>query len=197
MFSPEIMNWVVIPTLIFLAGLIDVPISTVRVMSIGRGLRKTATLLGFFEVLIWLIAISQIFQNLNNWLCYVTYAAGFAAGTYIGMLIENKLAVGNVIIRIISNNPFQVLISELSVRGFGYTYLPAQGSQGPANLIFMVIRRKRLNEIIQLIKTNMPDAFYTIEDIQYVSEIFSGSGIYQTASRPSSFRLLNFLRRRK
>ncbi|MBK6611694.1 MAG: DUF2179 domain-containing protein [Chitinophagales bacterium] len=197
MFSPEIMNWVVIPTLIFLARLIDVPISTVRVMFIGRGLRNTATLLGFFEVLIWLIAISQIFQNLNNWLCYVTYAAGFAAGTYIGMLIENKLAVGNVIIRIISNNPFQVLISELSVRGFGYTYLPAQGSQGPANLIFMVIRRKRLNEIIQLIKTNMPDAFYTIEDIQYVSEIFSGSGIYQTASRPSSFRLLNFLRRRK
>ena len=197
MFSPEIMNWVVIPTLIFLARLIDVPISTVRVMFIGRGLRNTATLLGFFEVLIWLIAISQIFQNLNNWLFYVTYAAGFAAGTYIGMLIENKLAVGNVIIRIISNNPFQVLISELSVRGFGYTYLPAQGSQGPANLIFMVIRRKRLNEIIQLIKTNMPDAFYTIEDIQYVSEIFSGSGIYQTASRPSSFRLLNFLRRRK
>ena len=103
-FNPEIFTWVIMPLLIIFARICDVSLGTIRIISIARGYKLIAPLLGFFEILIWLLAIKQIMQNLTNIFYYVAYSGGFAAGTFIGIYIEEKLAMGIFLIRIITLN---------------------------------------------------------------------------------------------
>src|ERR1043165_1455955 len=94
-------DWIILPLLIFISRLADVTLATLRHIFISKGLKHIVPVLGFFEVLIWLIAIRQVFNNLNNMACFISWAAGFSAGTYLGILIEEKLAIGVQMIRII------------------------------------------------------------------------------------------------
>ena len=94
LFDGDTFTYVILPLLIFLARIADVSIGTIRIVMVAKGQKMIAPILGFFEVLIWLLAISKIMQNLDNWVCYVAYGAGFATGNYIGMIIEEKLAMG-------------------------------------------------------------------------------------------------------
>ena len=90
-----------VPILIFFARIIDVSMGTLRIIMVGRGLRTISSLLGFMEVFIWLIAISQVLQNLHGIIHYVAYSAGFASGTFVGMTIERRLTFGLYLVRII------------------------------------------------------------------------------------------------
>lgn len=98
----DMFTYVVMPLLIFLARVGDVTINTLRIMFVLNGKKNVAPILGFFEALIWLLAIGQIFQNIDNPMSYLAYAGGFGAGTYIGMVIEEKLALGRVLVRVIT-----------------------------------------------------------------------------------------------
>ncbi len=166
----EVFIYIVIPALIFFARIIDVSIGTMRIIFVSRGAKIIAPLLGFFEVLIWLLAIGKVMQNLDNWLCYVSYAAGFAAGTYIGICIEEKLAMGTFIIRVVTKSDATDLINRLREEGYGATSLNAQGSKGQVNVIYSVVRRESIAQVVDIIRTFNPKAFYSIEDIRYVSE---------------------------
>ncbi|MFZ5970134.1 MAG: DUF5698 domain-containing protein [Bacteroidota bacterium] len=97
-----VFSFVILPFLIFFARICDVSINTVRIIYMLGGRRYTATLLGFFEAFIWLLVIREIFKHLDNWLCYVAYPAGFAMGIFVGMIIEERIAYGKVIVRIIT-----------------------------------------------------------------------------------------------
>ena len=97
-------NWIILPLLIFISRLADVSLATLRHIFISKGFKALVPILGFFEVLIWLIAIRQIFNSVDSVVCYIAWAAGFSAGTYLGMYIEEKLALGMQIIRIITND---------------------------------------------------------------------------------------------
>lgn len=168
--DPTILNWVIIPLLIFCARLLDVSIGTMRVVFTSRGYKNIAPLLGFIEVLIWLVAIGQVMQNLNNIACYLAWAGGFAAGNYIGLLIEERLAIGQVVIRTITAQPALALIEKLRDEGYRLTTVDAQGARGPVNLLFLVVSRKKKDDVIKLITAFNPKAFYSIEDVRYVSE---------------------------
>jgi len=93
--DPVFFNFVVIPLFIFFARITDVSMDTMRIICISKGYKGKAAVLGFFEVLVWLVAITQIMQNLTNVLCYLAYGAGFAVGTYVGMIIEEKFPIEN------------------------------------------------------------------------------------------------------
>jgi uncharacterized protein YebE (UPF0316 family) len=164
------LSWVVIPLLIFSARVLDVSIGTMRIVYIARGKRLLAPLLGFFEVLIWLVAISQIFKHLDNIACYLAWAAGFATGNYVGMVIEKKLAIGIQVIRIITRFNADQLIGDLKSAGYGLTLLDGEGANGAVKIIFMLIKRKDLPHVKTLIKENNPKAFYTVEDVQFASD---------------------------
>ena len=96
-------NWVVLPLVIYLARMTDVTLGTLRIVMISKGKRKIVPIIGFFEVLLWLIAIGQIMQNLNNVMCYFAWAGGYATGTFLGLFLEEKLALGTQVIRLITN----------------------------------------------------------------------------------------------
>ena len=95
--------WVTLPLIIFFSRICDVSLGTIRHVFISKGFRKIVPLLGFFEVLIWIIVVAQVMKNLNNIACYLAWAGGFATGTFVGLWIEEKLALGLQVIRIITN----------------------------------------------------------------------------------------------
>jgi len=168
--SPDIFHYVILPLLIFLARVTDVSINTMRIIFMLNGRKYISTLMGFFESLIWILAISQIFQNLSSWPTYIAYAAGFASGIFVGMLIEEKLAIGRVVIRVITRVPANELIVHLTEKGYRYWVLDAQSDEGKVNVLFTVVKRETLKATIELIKQYNPQAFYTVEGVKRVSE---------------------------
>ncbi|EOZ92134.1 hypothetical protein A33Q_4227 [Indibacter alkaliphilus LW1] len=167
---PELFNYVIMPLLIFMARVIDVSINTLRIMFVLNGKKKIAPILGFFEALIWLLAIGQIFQNINNPMSYIAYAGGFAMGTFVGMTIEEKLALGRVLVRVITPAPMPDLIEYMKDKNFRFTSVGAEGRYGKVNLLFTVMKREDLKEYVAKVKGLNDKAFYTIESVKRVSE---------------------------
>ena len=162
-------DYFILPFLIFIARIIDVTIGTIRIVMVAKGQKIWAPILGFFEVLVWLIAIARIFENLDNWACYFGYAAGFGAGNYIGLKIEEKLAMGIVKIQIITRKSADTLILNLKEAGFGITHHNAHGGKEEVSIIYSIIKRTELPKVVEKIKFYNPNAFYSIEDVRFVS----------------------------
>lgn len=161
---------IITPLLIFCARVIDVSLSTVHVIFINRGLKRLAPLVGFFTILVWLFAITQIMQHLDHWFNYVAYAGGFATGTYVGIWLEEKLAVGMILVRIITEKEAAPLIQTLKSSGFGVTVSNAQGTSGPVKIVYTVIQRKNQGQVIDIIEQTHPKAFFSTEDIRAASQ---------------------------
>ncbi len=164
--------FIILPLLVFLARVVDVSMGTLRIIFVAKGLKHFAALLGFFEALIWLIAVTQVMQNLNSWQTYIAFALGFAVGNYVGVVLEEKIALGNLLIRIITQKEADELVHVLWEAGYGVTSVDAKGETGPVKLIFSITKRKNLDKIISLIKKYNPNAFYTIEDMRYVNKTY-------------------------
>jgi len=169
-FDSDVYAWVILPLLIFLARITDVSLDTLRIIFINKNFRYCAAVSGFFGVLIWLLVIRQIFQQLNNPLCFVAYAAGFAAGNIVGITIENRISIGKVIIRTITRREAEDLVSVLRSKGYGVTVMDAEGMTGPVKIIFTVAERSNVESIVETIKRYNPNAFYSVEDVRFVSE---------------------------
>jgi len=163
-------NYGLLPFLIFLARIGDVSIGTLRIIFVSKGNKVVAPILGFFEVLIWIIAITRIMENLDNPVCYVAYAAGFATGNYVGLTIEEKLAVGIVMLRIITQHPVPEIIAKMNQEGYGATQINADGSKGKSHITFSILQRQDINKVLVIVKEYEPEAFITIEDIRMVTK---------------------------
>lgn len=169
--SFDYFNWVVFPILIFLARICDVSLAMLRTVLASKGYKQIVPFIGFFEVLIWLAAISQIMNNLNNWVCYIAWAGGYATGSYIGLYIEEKIALGIQVIRIITNQASEELIQELKNKNYGLTILDAEGARGPVKMIFTVVSRKSVKDVIAIINQHTPQSFYSVEDVRSASQL--------------------------
>jgi uncharacterized protein YebE (UPF0316 family) len=161
-------NWIVLPLIIFVSRIGDVTLGTLRHVMTSRGHKDISPILGFFEVLIWIVVVSQIMKQANNFACYIGWAGGFAMGNYIGLLIEERIALGLQIIRIISNQDCGEMINKLQAANHGITVIDAQGAKGSVKIILTVAKRKNIEEIINIIQKYNPDSFYSIEDIRDV-----------------------------
>jgi uncharacterized protein YebE (UPF0316 family) len=128
--------WIGLPLLVFFARVIDVSLGTLRLIFISRGKKYIAPLLGFVEVFIWIAVVAQIVRGVNDLAAYFAYAAGFAAGNFVGMYIEERLAIGTQVIRIIVPYDADDLTANLSVAGYGVTSVDGQGANGPVKLIY-------------------------------------------------------------
>lgn len=167
--DPSVIEWVIIPALIFFARICDVTLGTLRIVFISKGNKTIAPILGFLEVLIWLIAITQVMENLSNVASYLAWAGGFATGNFLGLRVEQKLALGQVMVRVITAEPAHTLLGQLIDKGYRLTSVDAQGTRGKVNLLFMVVKRKKLDEVVEIIRNYNPQAFYSVEDVRSVS----------------------------
>ncbi len=163
---------IILPLLIFLARVVDVSLGTIRIIFVSKGFKFLSLIVGFFEVLIWISAINQIWANLSNVWLILAYAAGFASGNYVGIWLDEKISIGNVMIRIIVTKNSEKLIKELKKEKHLFTVMKGQSGseQADVKIIFSVVKRKDLKKIFQVIKKINPNAFYTVEDIRNVRE---------------------------
>ncbi len=170
--------------LIFFARVVDVSLGTFRIILVSRGFRKVAPFLGFFEVLIWITAIGQIMKNLNGFSSYIAYAAGFAVGTYVGMILESFISIGFQSIRIITTEKVTALPLTLREEGFGITTVHGRGMKGEVILIYTTVPRAKVNQILEIVEELEPNSFITIEDVRaYKSGFVSRAGLFDKLSR--------------
>ncbi len=161
---------IIIPILIFSARVVDVSMETVRIVFVSRGVRKTAVLIGFFEKIIWLLAITQIMQHLNNPANYIAFAAGYSMGTFTGMSIAKKISSHYLKVRVITRKDHKRLASILYAAGYRTTIINAEGTKGKVKVVYAIIKNKALDNVMRIIKKFDPGIFYTIEDVRYTAE---------------------------
>lgn len=162
----ELFKWVVLPLIIFCARMCDVTLGTLRNVFIARGLRKVVPVVAFFEVMIWLLSIRQILQHLDNPMCYIGFAGGYAMGTYVGMYVDRTLALGYQVMRIITGNDALPLITALQKENVGLTIMDGHGAKGPVKILFTIVKRKDVPAISAIIQEVNPAAFYSVEDVR-------------------------------
>jgi uncharacterized protein YebE (UPF0316 family) len=166
----DIYVWVILPILVFFARIADVTLGTLRIIFTSRGKRNIAPLLGFVEVFIWIVVVSQIVKNAHSLTAYIGYAAGFAAGTFIGMKIEERLALGTLVVRIILAHGGDELADSLRKSGFGVTIVAGEGAAGPVKLLYTVIKRRDLEEVAGIVHSNNPRAFFSVEEVRLAEQ---------------------------
>ena len=192
--SPEIYVWIILPLLIFFARICDVSLETIRVIFISKGIKYLAPIIAFFEIVIWLLAMEVVMKDLANIANFFAFAFGFAAGTYIGLVLEEKLSIGMVILRIITTEESnESIISFMQNENYGTTSMDAKGSRGSVKMILSLVNRVDVPRIMAHLKKTNPTAFFSIEDVRYVN-----SGVFRP-KKPNTITGLfhSFIRPRK
>jgi uncharacterized protein YebE (UPF0316 family) len=164
------MEAVLLPGTIFLAEMCVVTLGTLRIIFVSRGQKFLAPCLGFFEIIIWLFAISQVMQHLQNVWCFLAFAAGFTIGNFLGILIEKALAMGLAQVSIVAPYGAEDLVAELRAHDFGVTSVAGSGAQGPVQIVFTVVRRRQLKQVLSLVEAKQPGAFYAVDEVTAVSD---------------------------
>lgn len=158
--------------LIFFLRVLDMTLDTLRVLFVMRGKKRIAWILGFFQSAIFVLAIGKVLTQLNNPLNIIGYAAGFATGNVVGMLIEERIAIGHVLINIISPRRGSAIVNHLRQNGYAVTELSARGKDGMVSMINCSVLRKQVDPVRELVNEIDPEAFITAEDVRPVRRGF-------------------------
>jgi len=154
--------------IIFVLRIIGVTLATLRVLIMMRGRKILSASMGFFEVLVYVLAIGQVVNNLSNVWNLLGYCLGFAAGTLIGMSIEERLAIGFVTIRIVSRYNSQRMADAIRAAGYGATIDWGQGRDGTVGIVYATVRRREVDAVITTADEVDDDAFVTVEDTRTI-----------------------------
>jgi uncharacterized protein YebE (UPF0316 family) len=149
---------------IFLMRIVDVSLSTVRILLAVRGKKLIVPFIGFGEVLVWVFAAGTAIRHLESPLHVLGYALGFSTGTVVGLWLEEKLAIGIATMRIVTSHVDAGLAERLRELGCGVTEFGAQGRMGPVEVVFTVVPRRQIPPVLRAVEEWDPAAFITIEE---------------------------------
>lgn len=152
------------PLLIFFMRIGDVSLATVRMLLIMRNARVWAPIIGFFEVLIWILAAGTAIQHLDSPWHVLGYCGGFAAGNFVGLLLEERLAFGLASVQVFAPSHGPELANALRTFGHGVTEIQGRGRKGPVDVIMSVVKRKDLPTVSNLVDDLAPDSFVSVEE---------------------------------
>jgi len=181
----QVYQYITLPLIIFFARICDVSLGTLRIVFVSKGKKNIAPFLGFFELLIWIVVISELFKTADSIMCYFAYAGGYAAGNFIGMNIEERIALGTQQIQVFTSKEIAPLQKNLNDAGFGTTVVEGDGSAGKTKILYTVINRKTFSKAEKILRDFDPLIFYVIEDVRLVK-----SGIFPTAMHNRPFHRL-------
>jgi uncharacterized protein YebE (UPF0316 family) len=165
------LNWLAIPPylltlVIFGLRVFDMSLDTLRVLFVLRGRRPLAWILGFFQSAIWVVAITSVINNLENWFNIIGYAAGFATGNVVGMIIDERLAIGHAHLRIISSRRGTAVAQAIRNAGYAATEISGQGKDGTVAMINSSIRRRDITRVRREVFQIDPTAFITVSEVR-------------------------------
>ena len=158
--------------LIFILRVSDMSLDTLRVLVVMRGKKGIAWVLGFMQSAIFVLAISSVLSNLDNPINVLGYAGGFATGNVVGMLIEERLAIGHVHISVVSPKLGTALAEQMRSEGFAITEIPARGRDGTVTLLNCSVLRRHVDRVYKIVNQVDPEAFITAEDVRPVRRGF-------------------------
>ncbi len=177
-------GFVILPLLIFFARIVDQSLGILRIIFATKGFKLSVLFFAFFESLIWLLAVKQIFVRIDNIFYLFVFAAGFASGNIFGIFIEEKISLGFVLVRVVFQKDAENSINALKERGYRLTVVDVLGMEGPVKMIFSTIKRKQIKDFLSILNSENPTAFFTIEDVKQIREGFRGRG--KRRSTPSN-----------
>ena len=154
--------------LIFVLRIIGVTLATIRVLIMMRGKKLVSALIGFFEVMVYAIAIGQVVSNLSNVWNLLGYSLGFAVGTLVGMWLEERLALGYASVRIVSKYKGHAVADAIRDAGYGATIEWGQGRTGTVGLVVATVRRKEVDAVCAVADRLDPGAFVTVEETRTI-----------------------------
>ena len=155
--------------IVFVARCLDISLATIRILMILHGQRFYAAVIGFFESLIFISVLTYILQGLNDIPSLFFYALGFATGNYLGIFVEEKVAIGCANIQVISRTNPERLIDEIRQKGFGVTVVDGHGREGTIRkIIHVLIKRKDMKVLMDLIEQIDDHAFVTVLDTKKI-----------------------------
>lgn len=159
---------------IFIAKMIEVSMATLRNVLNNRGEKLKGAFIGFFEVLIWLLVVSNVLDTITeDPFKVVVYCLAFSVGNYLGITIENKLAIGTSnIMAIIQEEKRDELTKALRDKGFGVTIVEGQGMEQTVDMLMIYLKRKCVPEAIDLIRQYCPNAMITVNDVRQLRNGF-------------------------
>jgi len=161
---------------IFFARLTDVSMATIRMIMVVRGKRFIAAMIGFFEVSIYVMAIGKVLSGLDNPINILVYASGFATGNFMGVFLEEKLALGNIVVQVISDHEVMRLVEFLREKGFGVTVIEGYGRQGIRHLLNITLKRKSLPALYDILDDHDKNAFITVMDTRSIRGGYFSAG---------------------
>lgn len=153
------------PAFIIPARILDQSLGTVRTIAVVRGNKVLATVLGFAEVLVWVLAVSGVLQEITV-LKVVSYAAGFALGNLVGIHLESWLAMGQQIVTMVSSHRTQSVAFALRLANLVVTEVPAKGSSGEVAMCFVVVPRRRTGEVLRIARGVDDQVRAVVEDVR-------------------------------
>ena len=154
------------PFIIFFMRVTDMSLDTLRVLFVIRGRKPLAWIMGFFQSALWVVAITSVLSNLDNLWNVIGYAGGFATGNVVGMMIEERLAIGYGHLRIISSRRGKAIVETIRDAGYAVTELPGRGKDGTVSVISCSVKRRDIDNVQRGVSTIDPEAFITVEDIR-------------------------------
>ncbi|MBO8168750.1 MAG: DUF2179 domain-containing protein [Thermoanaerobacteraceae bacterium] len=153
---------------IFFARVMDVSLFTVRTLMVVRGQRLFAALIGFFETVIYIVALKYVVDQLDNVWSLMFYALGFSTGNVVGSWIEEKLAIGNLTVQVITQTRPLELTAKLRREGYGVTVVEGQGRDGLRYILNIHLPRRSLNKLMEKIDQWDVKAFVTVFDTRAI-----------------------------
>jgi uncharacterized protein YebE (UPF0316 family) len=154
--------------IIFTLRLLDVGMATVRIVLLGRGKKGAASALGFVEALVWVAAIARVINGLDDPVRMVAFAAGFASGTYLGAKVEEWMALGQSLVRVIAPVDTPEVAPALREQGFGATVVNGDGLAGEVRVTFSVVPRKKIRDVLAMIHEVNAEAYVTVEQSESI-----------------------------
>ncbi len=147
---------------IFFARVIDVSLGTIRMILVIRGEKVPAAIIGFFEILVYTVALGMVVSALSDPVKLLAFCSGFAFGVLVGSVIEEKLALGYRGIQVTIDREQADLIKELREEGLAVTCWEASGKMGPKLVLSIIVKRNMAGVVADKIADRAPDAFIVL-----------------------------------
>ena len=169
--SSNTFTWVIMPILIILARMLDVSFGTLRFVFISKNKKLLAALAGFMEAFVWIMVVGKLLNGSSNIIWLIAYAAGFGIGTYLGLILSEKMAIGKVMLRVITRREPKRLIAKLISKNYLFTIVDSINQKGnKTKVLLLTMEAKELTQILKFVKEYNPKAFYSVEEIKSIKE---------------------------
>lgn len=159
---------------IFAIRAISISIATMRLMLMGKAKKLLVGLIAFLEGLSFIFTFSMVAADFSNFANVIAYSGGFAIGTIVGMIIEERMGMGYNTLTVISQGHFLHIVDEVREAGFGATHHAGEGTKGSVGFVWIVVRRKDVDKVKALVQKIDPKAFITVSSAQSVYRGFLG-----------------------